>query len=524
MIPSLKIGATIKAVIGAAAILLVGIALWIALRIRMTGIDQPYLMLLAQEVLFGNHQGPIDLPSSVLLHAPPLIASHWMGWPIIFSWNLYITVLCAISACIFAFRMNTTSPVTVMCLWFGLVLLLFNDAMIGQRDFFFAIFWYPYLAARLTRPTTRLAKILDVVSGALLSVPISVKFYLAAFVLLIDIPILLRRREAQSFIAFWAMVVGGVIQTATFFIMYWRNLDDWIGRLSVYKTIGLDYWLVWRYLISVPAIYFSLGAIVLLYGVNRWIGRSNSYVLACGASAVVCLVLSFMRGLALNYTLVPLYLAPVACVLHSLFSDMAKSDLTDRWRAVAVWRTIIIATFAGSVGAVLMSDTGLGSALRMKYFSGQSEYAPVGPLPKDQYMLWVEKNVGQNEQIAVIALMPGMTAAFDPVLSTIRLGRRDDSVDPILHYPLWVALASGDPQKIDTAWNKLINEISNAKPDWIILRRTTPGHTDPDFVKIIEKDPRVYSWLTTHYSRYDSFGPYVAYRRLTTAEPNRRDQ
>lgn len=514
----------IKAIIGIAAVLLVCIALWMTLRMRATGIDQPFLMIIDQEVLFGNHQGLLDLPSSVLLHAAPLLAFHWLGWPMVFSWNLYIAILCGISACIFAFRMNTTSPVIVMCLWFDLTLLLFNDAMFGQREFFFSIFWYPYLAARLSRPGNLLGTLLDVACGVLLSVPISAKPYFGAFVLLIDIPVFLRRRLEQSYWAFWAMVAGGIVQTAYFFFAFGRNLHEVIGKLGVYGTIGFDYLSVWRYLIATPAIYVSLGVIALLFGVNRWVGRSNRYVWACGASGLICLVLSFTRGQVLNYTLVPLYLAPVACVLHTAFSNTAKADLSDRWEAVVVRRTIIVAAFAGSVGAVLMSDTGLGSALRMKYFSNQAEYASLGPVPEDQYMLWVKENVAQNEEIDVIALMPGMTAAFDPVLSTVRLGRRVNSVDPIMHYPLWVALASGDKQKIDAAWDKLINEISITQPTWIIFRRTTPGHMDPDFVKVMETDPHVYSWLTEHYSRYDSFGPYVAYRRLATGEFKRRDQ
>jgi hypothetical protein len=504
----------IKAIVGTAAALLVGIALWLTLRMRLTGIDQPYLMIIDQEVLFGNHQGLLDLPSSVLMHAAPLLTFHWLGWPIVFSWNLYIAILCGISASIFAFRMNTTSPIIVMCFWFGSVLLLFNDAMFGQREFFFSIFWYPYLAARLTGPGTLLGTSLDVACGVLLSVPISAKPYFAAFVLLIDIPIFLRRRLEQSYVAFWAMVAGGIIQTAYFFLAHGENLHEAIEKLRVYGTIGFDYLAVWKYLIAVPAIYASLGAIALLFFLNFRAGRSTGYVRACGASSVICLVLSFLRGQVLNYTLIPLFLAPVACALHVAFSGTEKVGANDRWEAAAVRRAIIVAILAGSIGAVLMSDTGLGSALRTKYFSNQGEYAALGPIPEDQYMLWVEKNVGPNEEIAVIALMPGMTAAFDPVLSTIRLGRRVNSVDPIMHYPLWVALASGDRQQIDAAWDKLINEVSTAQPSWIILRRTTPGHMNPDFVKVVESEPRIYSWLRAQYSLYDSFGPYVAYRRL----------
>jgi hypothetical protein len=501
-------------VLGASSVMLACAALWVALRIRLTGVDQSYLMIIAQEALFGHHQGWLDFPSSVYMHAAPLIALHWLGWPIVFSWNLYIAILCGISACIFAFRMNTTSPVLVMCLWFGSVLLLFNDAMVGQREFLFSIFWYPYLAARLSRPANRFATLLDVLCGVLLSVSICAKFYFAAFVLLIDIPVLLRRRFEQSYMAFWALVAGGIAQTAIFFLTYGKNLDDFIEKLSIYGTIEADYGSLWRYLTGAPAIYVSLGAIALLFILNHWTKRSNRYVCACGASGILCLVLSILRGRPINYTLIPLFLAPVSCALHTAFSNIAKAAASERWEAVAVRQTIIVATFAGSAGAVLMSDTGLMSALLMKYYSNQPEYAQIGPAPEDQYMLWVRKNVAPNEEIAVIALQYGTTAAFDPVLSTIRLGRRVNSSDPILHYPLRVALASHDKEKIDAAWDKLIGEISTTQPTWIIFRRTTPGHVDPDFVEVMKAEPRIYSWLMAHYSLYGDFGPYVAYRRL----------
>jgi len=149
----------------------------------------------------------------------------------------------------------------------------------------------------------------------------------------------------------------------------------------------------------------------------------------------------------------------------------------------------------------------------LKYFWNQADYARIGPVPEDEYMSWAKTNVPDNEEIAVIALQYGGTSAFDPVLSTIRLGRRVNSATPILQFPLRAALVSGDRNRINAAWTALANEISTMQHAWIVIRRTTPAPMAPDFVKTIEAEPRFYSWLTAHYSRYDTFGPYVAYRR-----------
>jgi hypothetical protein len=228
---------TVDLVLGTAAVLLASVALWVALHLRMTGIDQPYLMILAQEALFGHHQELIDFPSSVFIHAPAIFAFRWFGWPIVFSWNLFVAILCGISACIFAFRMNTRYPGTLLCLWFGLVLLLFDDTLLGQREFLFSIFWFPYVLARFSKPENAFYSVLDALCGALLSVVISAKFYFAAFVLLIDIPILLLRRGRQSYVAFWALVIGGTMQTAIFLMQHGADIGEIKSRLDIHYGI-----------------------------------------------------------------------------------------------------------------------------------------------------------------------------------------------------------------------------------------------------------------------------------------------
>ena len=88
-----------------------------------------------------------------------------------------------------------------------------------------------------------------------------------------------------------------------------------------------------------------------------------------------------------------------------------------------------------------------------------------------------------------------------------------NSANPILQFPLRAALVSGDRGRIDAAWTRLSKKLPRARRPGFSVRRTTPTPMARDFVRTIEAEPRFYSWLTSHYSMYEEFGPYVAYRR-----------
>jgi hypothetical protein len=502
----------IAAVASAAAILVACVALWVALRLRVTGTDQSYLMIVAQEVLFGHHREFMDFPSSVIIQAPALLAFRWFGWPIVFSWNVFLAIFCAISASVFALRVGTKHPSILWCLWFGLSLMLFDDTLIGQREYLFSIFWFPYLVARLNKPASMW---LDPLCGALLSIAICAKIYFVAFVLLIDMPILLLRRRQQSYPAFWAMTLGGVIQASAFFAWFGSDLNQIKARLSgYYGTVGVDYALVWKFLLGIPAVYIAIGAIALILALRVASRRPIAYPLACAASGGICLALSVLQGHPRPYTLIPLFLAAVACSLEAVFSQAATSlGGPQRW-SVLGGQAVALACGLITAAAVLVGDNGLVHAIATRHFSAQPDYARIGPVPEDEYMSWVKKQVAPNEDVDVIALQYGGTSAFDPVLSTIRLGRRVNSANPILQFPLRAALVSGDRARIDAAWDELIKEIDKGAAAWVVIRRTTPAPMAPDFVKIIEGEPRFYSWLTSHYRLYEEFGPYVAYQRI----------
>jgi hypothetical protein len=214
-----ELGKNAETILRGLSIALVAVALWIALCVRVTGVDQPYLMIIAHEALFGYHEGMLDFPSSVYLHAPPIFGLHWLGWPVVFSWNLYLTVACMFGAYLFASRMGTRIPTVVGCLWLAATLLVFDNTTFGQREYFFAIFWFPYLIVRMHEPTKKFA-VVEILCGCVLSVVICAKFYFVLFVLLIDIPLLLLRQIRQSFAAFWSMVAGGLVQAAIFLLSF----------------------------------------------------------------------------------------------------------------------------------------------------------------------------------------------------------------------------------------------------------------------------------------------------------------
>jgi hypothetical protein len=485
----------------------------------MAGVDQSQLMLIAQEVVSGRHQYTelfdIQPPPSVYLHAAPIIAFRWLGWPIVFSWNLYVTILCGISASLFALRTDTKSPVVLMCLWFGAVLLVFDDALFGQRDFLFSLFWFPYLVARLGGPAPRLAAV-DVLCGVLLSIIVCARPSLVVYVVLIDLPIFIfLPRKEQSHTALCALVAGGLAQAASFFLFHPLGQYLWIAdKLKLRDMLGTDYGQVLSYLLHASEVYVPVGVIALLIGLNLWAGRQLRCVIACAATIAVALVIAVSYGGFRSYTLIPVILASLAASLQEAFSDGA--DTAKRMPAhIAPFRhAVVIGLCVAAAVPTFLIDGGMVRSLLLKYVWNQPDAARIGPLPDDEYMSWVKGHVRDDEYVAVIALQYGYSAAFDPLLSTLRLGRRVKSYSPILEVPLRAALVSGNRERIDEAWDLLISEISASNADWIVVRRTTPvAALGPDFVDLMEREPRFYSWLTAHYSQYASFGPYVAYRR-----------
>jgi len=494
--------------------LLACVAIAVALSSRMIGVDQSYLMLITQEVVLGRaHYTQIfDLqpPAGIYLHAPPILALELFKVPIVLSWNLYLVLWCALSACLFTWRLKTQRHLTFWCLWFGFMLIGFDDFSIGQREYVFSLVWFPYLVARLGQPEKRFLAT-DVLSGALLSFIICDKPSLAAFILLVDVPALLLCKRAQSLIPLVSLFVGGVVQLAHFLLF--EPIDQYlsiIGKFRYYETIGLDYRAVTGWLLSTYANYFILVIIAVLYSINARAGRSNRYVVACGATVAVALALAFVQGHPRPYYLIPAILAAVAAALYTLFSEEGPSPVQPR-KAAFGW----LAMGAVCIVALLqmgLTEGGILRALLKKYLWNQPEYARIGKLPDDQYMAWVKHNVAPNEQIEVIAMQYDFTSAFDPLLSTLRLGRHVNSYAPILQFPLRAALVSKDEKLIDDAWITLIDELTGA--DWIIVRRTVPPPLEPDLVTIMEKSPRFYDWLQANYWRRDEFGPYVAYQRV----------
>ena len=107
------------------------------------------------------------------------------------------------------------------------------------------------------------------------------------------------------------------------------------------------------------------------------------YVLACAASGGICLALAVMRGHPRPYTLIPLFLAAVACSLEAVFSPAVKSLNREQRLVIVRGRPI------------------------MRYFSSQLEYARIGPTPEDEYMSWVrEIGVNRIRQLVGVSSMP----------------------------------------------------------------------------------------------------------------------
>jgi hypothetical protein len=164
---------------------------------------------------------------------------------------------------------------------------------------------------------------------------------------------------------------------------------------------------------------------------------------------------------------------------------------------------------------MMRMEGGVIAALEKRYRLQQPDRARIGAIGEDDYMTWVRRNVKPSESIWVIALEYGHSSAFDPILSTLRLGRRVNSYAPVLQFPLRAAIVAKDPALLEAAWNNVIGEIEGGKADWIVMRNTVPKPLVGPLIDIISRDPLFYPWLTRHFTRREGFGDYVVFRRVT---------
>jgi hypothetical protein len=507
-----------RTVVAISAIAVVGAALATALFGRMAGVDQSYLMLIAQEVYLGRAQYTqlLDLQplSSIYIHSPAIVLFRVFGFPVMEGWNLYLVVLSAVSAYLFGMRAEVTNRPAFMLVWFVCLALGFDDHLFGQRDFFFVVVWFPYVAARLSG-TGKGFSVADVVLGLLLSMIVCAKPLFAIFVLAIDLPILLFCRKRQAFTPFIALVAGGVLQLLHFFLL--EPVSEYFAlaaKMDYYSTVG------YRLLPSLIAFFgtseiYVLAVVIgiLLFVVPRR-SKLGRFVLACGMTGLLSFIIGILQGHPRNYYFIPVVTAAVAAALYATFykpddsTEQTKSRGTVRGASLLLMAALVV-----SIVQVFFMEGGAGRALWKKYIRGYPDTARIGQSVKDPYVDWVQQHVRKDEEVSVIALQYGTTSAWDPILSTLRLGRRVNSYAPVLQFPLRGDLVSGDEQRISKAWDRLKEEITSANSDWVIIRRTAPEPLEPDFLSLIRKHPHFHDWLVANFPHQEQFGEYVAFRR-----------
>lgn len=495
-----------------------GVAVAVALYGRMAGIDQSYLMLLAQEVHLGRAKytqlHALELPAGIYIHLPSVVLSRLLDTPVMEGWNVYLVVLSAVSAYLFASLPDLKSRLAVMLIWFGCMALGFDDHLFGQRDFFFAVAWFPYIAARLSRPTGRV-QLQGIVLGLLLSVIVCAKPTFALSVIAVDLPVLLFCRKRQSIVPFLALIIGGAIQVVHFFLF--EPVPQFLmllEKVNYYSTVGYKLYPTLVAFLSTSEAYVLAVVVLVLLGINPRKSIANRYVLACAVTGLVSLTIGILQGHPRNYYFIPVVLSAVAASLYSLFYH--SDDSTEGvpcFLPDAKIRLLQASVLAAAILQLLFMEGGAGRALLKKYAWGNPDTARIGKSVRDEYMDWVLRHVSKDEELSVIALQYGVTSAWDPVLSTLRLGRRVNSYTPILQFPLRVALVSGDKLQIEDAWKTLTEEIITANAEWVIIRRTAPEPLEPDFISLIKKHPHFYDWLVANYPHQEQFGEYVAFRR-----------
>jgi hypothetical protein len=489
---------------------------------RYPGLDQSFLFLIAWEYVSGKelYVDIYDLPSSVFLHSIPVLLHTWLGWPLVVSWDVFVFLLCSLGGLLYA------TLVSGNFLWPGLIwaatsLLTFDDYIVGQREFWFILFWVPYLAARLRIiPAAHVA--FQTLAGFCVGFMISVKPHFALFVLLIDLPLFLTMGRATAMLPFTALVAAGVSQIIAFFVTSdFSNFLRVIKLLDYYATIGFNFHDTFRYIFTSVSFWLMLILSASAWGLGRPRNRLTILLGLCIASAAVGLILMVLQGQPRPYYMTPVAFALIAAgyiLLQELLPDKGSVQ-----RIIPNWQMSLAVTICVTIPIVHgFTSQGLLVGLGHKYLLQNPQVAFVGRPDRDLFYDWVRANVPKNENIAVIALQPGFPA-LDPVLSLVRLQRRAFSRSPVLQFHVRAAIASGDADRTDQAIDLLISDIESSNAGWLFIRRGGPGPPLQDVSVALRDIAKFDKWRRANFVAYDQFGDhetfsdYEVYRSVSAA-------
>jgi hypothetical protein len=478
---------------------------------RMIGVDSAYHLVIAQEVFLGRrpYEQIFDLqpPASIYMQMAPIALHHDFGAPIVAAWNLYLLAVYLLFGLTLVLLLRPRHRLLCALGLGALFGVLVDDVHNGQRELIFSLAWSAYLLAR-TRPVGSRAGTGDGLAGLLLSVITCAKPIFAPIIVAYELLALSSPQGRRNLTPLIVLVAAGLAQLAQFLLAYpmsaWTPLP---GIINYYGTVGVDYMAAARTIFGNLALYVTIAVLIGVLALERVLKLDHRFAVGCLITVVAGVALFVMQGAIRSYYW--LLLTPLVIVLaFATLLRVERLPAPRRWPRLAALAVLGIALLqAASI------EGGIGRALLKRYAWNMADVARIGAYPEDAYMRWVRANVAPDAYVAPIALQYGGTSAFDPILSTLRLGRRVQSYAPILQFPLRAALVSGDAARIDWAWGQLIKELSEVDTPWIVIRRTTPTPLPDDLLEIIERSPRINDWLAANYRRVDAFGPYVAFRR-----------
>jgi len=476
---------------------------------RYPGLDQSYLLLTAWEFVAGKglYVGVYDLPPSALFHSLPILLHNVSGLSVVFSWNALCASLCCLSGFLF-FRFVTGRSQRIFAIVWTLVLLLaFDDYVMGAREFLFAIFWIPYLGARLNVQDDR-HHLSEVVVGGMVGFFIAVKPYFALYVILIDLPLFFLRKKRSATLPFVAMVVSGLIQIILFLMLCEvSRVLEVIRQIAYYRTVGFNYTGTIAYIISSLTPWLS-AAIAIIYFAAKPFGKLSTLFALCLITSLVTIALMIVQGQPRPIYLTPAALSNVAAA--GIIAQHCRDCGTNRWMLSRVFGAAVLVPVFYAFTA-----HGLLIGIFKKYALDDEHVETIGRPAHDEFLEWVTSHVPQHENIGVIALQPGYPA-MDPILSLLRLDRRAFGRMPVLNFPLRAALFSNDAEEKAKRVREIIEDFEQADIRWLIVRRDGPGPPIQNVWVALEGIPTFQAWLNSRFKPTPGFGHYIVYRRSET--------
>ena len=488
-------------------------------------VDQGQLLNNAAQFLDGrvlySDVPDAHLPAAVLLFSIPVLLARGSGFPPILVFNIFVslvTVLCALAGARFAVGRKAAGLAALLA---AIAFLAQNDALFGQRDTLFHIVWLTYLIARFNPASD--APSLEFVVGLAAGFCAAIKPQFMVYALVNEALMLWWTRSLRHPALIGAAAAGVSVIVLLFTAFDWRGyFKVFQFAEAYYRIVGVPPATILAIMEQSPslrAVVWLIAACLAWWG---WQRRLPRLAIALLAVAVVTVPLVVQQGQPRAYYYIgitlPALMLGLMVVAEALTGWAAPGGSvgpgkTSDQRKVGPGRVAISAIVAAlGIWVTCGADVG-ATALAWERLRTGKPVRLLGPPAADPFVIDWQRRSAPGETFTFLDAQYGQ-AAFDPIISAIRLRRPIYSRWNGVELDFLFALADGDQRRLDLACDGIARDLTFAHATWLYVRQQVPSWAKPgEFDEQLHSVPKCASAIDRDYVKVDQFDHYLVYRR-----------